>query len=230
MKADDAYDVDSRKAFQRIATVLSSQPELVNALRKQGRRWLQEKELRVAVFEFAQMQRLEQIERQADDRPVDEREGAEREAAERRAAEYSAEIIRALEHPGYEWRTIDGVAAETGISFEEIDKFINEHPEIVIKSNVPRDDRTDLYTTWKHFNYHETLRLNKDKVHKELDNARPIGLTATELSSRTDLSENDVLNALNYFRDVFVVETHDDEDTWMLRPTDEDLGDARPSV
>jgi hypothetical protein len=60
-------------------------------------------------------------------------------------------VIRALESPRYQWRTIRGIAEETNIPAETILEIISEHSDIIIRSSIPSLKGDDLYTTRRHY-------------------------------------------------------------------------------
>jgi len=66
-------------------------------------------------------------------------------------------IYRALENPQYKWRTIDGVAKETGVAIPTIHRVINKLGEQVVKSHVPSTTGDDLFTTRRHLRQSESL-------------------------------------------------------------------------
>src|SRR3989338_122570 len=54
-------------------------------------------------------------------------------------------ILESLADKRYDFRTVEGIAAETGISRDEITKILEENPLQVRKSPVPRYDGQALY-------------------------------------------------------------------------------------
>jgi hypothetical protein len=60
-------------------------------------------------------------------------------------------VLRALENPEWEWRTVTGVAAETGLDPEEVVGILEESPDEVIRSEVPDARGRPLYTTRRHY-------------------------------------------------------------------------------
>lgn len=66
--------------------------------------------------------------------------------------EMQQRIIRALEHPKYEWRTIRGVKIDTELDEQDIARIIWGLGEsgIVIQSSVDNQNGEALYTTRKH--------------------------------------------------------------------------------
>lgn len=59
--------------------------------------------------------------------------------------------IAALENPRYQWRTISGVAKETGVSQETILEIISQNRDRIVQSSIPSAKGEDLYTTRKHY-------------------------------------------------------------------------------
>jgi hypothetical protein len=61
------------------------------------------------------------------------------------------DVKKSLEDSRYKWRTVRGVAKETGSSPEEIQKILVQHPDVVVKSSIPADSGEELFTTREHF-------------------------------------------------------------------------------
>ena len=61
------------------------------------------------------------------------------------------DLKKSLEDSRYKWRTIRGVAKETGLSSEEVKKLLAANSTVVIKSSIPADSGEELYTTREHF-------------------------------------------------------------------------------
>jgi len=61
------------------------------------------------------------------------------------------DVKKSLEDSRYKWRTIRGVAKETGSSQEEIQKIFVQHSDVVVKSSIPADSGEELFTTREHF-------------------------------------------------------------------------------
>jgi predicted transcriptional regulator len=66
-------------------------------------------------------------------------------------------VIKALENPNYDWRTMDGVAKETKLSRERVFEIIESLSDIVIRSSVPDEKGRDLYSTRKHYSKTQSL-------------------------------------------------------------------------
>ena len=61
------------------------------------------------------------------------------------------QVFKALENPKYEWRTIDGIVKETGLSEDEVIKIIKKFDGLIIKSSIPSIDGKSLFTTRSKF-------------------------------------------------------------------------------
>ena len=66
------------------------------------------------------------------------------------------DVKRALEDGRYKWRTLRGVAKETGGSLDSVREVIAQHDKELIKSSVPADTGEDLFTTRDHFRRHQS--------------------------------------------------------------------------
>ena len=62
-----------------------------------------------------------------------------------------AKVIKALENPKYDWRTIDGIVKDTGLSKEAVIEILRTLEELVIRSSIPAKDGRLLYTTRDHY-------------------------------------------------------------------------------
>ena len=60
-------------------------------------------------------------------------------------------VLAALAKPEFKWRTIGGIAKETGLSRDVVLQVINVVADKIIKSSVPSSDGQELYTTREHF-------------------------------------------------------------------------------
>lgn len=56
-------------------------------------------------------------------------------------------IIRALEDPQYDWRTIDGISADTGLPQNDVLQHIVGLADVVIESTIPDKKGRSLFTT-----------------------------------------------------------------------------------
>ncbi len=66
-------------------------------------------------------------------------------------------VVRALEDPSYEWRTVEGVAEQTGLPASSVRQILEELNGEIIRSSIPDESGRNLYTTRKH--YRETQGL-----------------------------------------------------------------------
>ena len=60
-------------------------------------------------------------------------------------------IIRAFGNPKYEWRTIRGVAKETGVTQEDVKSYLTTHGDDIVKSSAHNKRGEQLYTTREHY-------------------------------------------------------------------------------
>jgi hypothetical protein len=60
-------------------------------------------------------------------------------------------VIAAFENPEYKWRTVRGVARESGLTPETILEIISRRKDIIVRSSIPSADGEDLYTTRDHY-------------------------------------------------------------------------------
>jgi hypothetical protein len=68
--------------------------------------------------------------------------------------EKGQQVVRALENPKYDWRTIDGISQETGIDPHQVGLILAFLPKVVdvVQSSVPDKKGRALFTTRKHLN------------------------------------------------------------------------------
>jgi hypothetical protein len=66
-------------------------------------------------------------------------------------------VVQALEDPNYEWRTVEGVAEQTGLPEANVRETLEELNGEIIRSSIPDESGRHLYTTRKH--YRETQGL-----------------------------------------------------------------------
>ena len=62
-----------------------------------------------------------------------------------------AAVVRALEDPRYEWRTVEGLAEQTGLSATSLRQVLEELNGEIIRSSVPDESGRALYTTRRHY-------------------------------------------------------------------------------
>jgi len=60
-------------------------------------------------------------------------------------------VIDALEDPRYDWRTVEGVAEQTGIDPSMVRAILKESEDQIVRSSVPDESGRSLYTTRKHY-------------------------------------------------------------------------------
>lgn len=60
-------------------------------------------------------------------------------------------VLKALASPKFRWRTVAGVAQETGLEQEIVQRAISEVDDRVVRSSVKSADGRDLYTTRENF-------------------------------------------------------------------------------
>ena len=60
-------------------------------------------------------------------------------------------IQKALENSDYKWRTLDGVAKETGLDNVTVVSSMSNHSDLVIQSSIPSKTGAELFTTRNHY-------------------------------------------------------------------------------
>lgn len=63
----------------------------------------------------------------------------------------TAVVLKALEDPRWDWRTVQGVARDTGIPENEIFAIIESSPDEVIRSRIRDEQGQALYATRQHY-------------------------------------------------------------------------------
>ncbi len=73
--------------------------------------------------------------------------------------EKGQKVVRALENPKYDWRTIDGISEETGIDPHQVALILRFLPNLVdvVQSSVPDKLGRALFTTRNHYNERQNL-------------------------------------------------------------------------
>lgn len=66
-----------------------------------------------------------------------------------------SEVLKALENPRFRWRTVNGVAADTGIPDQTVQQILQELPSADIVRTPSAKGR--LYTTRRHYDNTRTL-------------------------------------------------------------------------
>jgi hypothetical protein len=62
-----------------------------------------------------------------------------------------ASVLGALEKPDFKWRTVPGIARETGLAPEVVHQALAVTSDKVVRSSVPSKDGDWLFTTRDHF-------------------------------------------------------------------------------
>jgi hypothetical protein len=60
-------------------------------------------------------------------------------------------VLEALEDPRYGWRTVDGVARQTGLTRKEVLAVMDASADRVLRSRSTTPDGAPLYTTREHY-------------------------------------------------------------------------------
>lgn len=60
-------------------------------------------------------------------------------------------VVEALENPNYKWRTLEGVAKDTGIEPFVVYRVIEKLGTQVVKASVASTKGDELFTTRRHF-------------------------------------------------------------------------------
>lgn len=60
-------------------------------------------------------------------------------------------VISALEDPRYDWRSIDGISEQAGLSRAQVRRVIEEMEDMIVRSSVPDEEGRSLYTTRRHY-------------------------------------------------------------------------------
>jgi hypothetical protein len=56
------------------------------------------------------------------------------------------QVFKALENKDWDFRTVDGIAKDTGLSAEEVARIIEKYPQMIRLSAVPDNKGRQLYT------------------------------------------------------------------------------------
>lgn len=62
-----------------------------------------------------------------------------------------AKILDALNNKKFKWRTIKGVAKESGISPQVVQTFLYSNTDSIVKAPAPSEQGEALFTTREHF-------------------------------------------------------------------------------
>ena len=60
-------------------------------------------------------------------------------------------LVQALEDPRYQWRTVDGLAVDLGLSREEVAEKLAAMRSRIVRSSIPDELGQALYTTRDHY-------------------------------------------------------------------------------
>jgi len=63
-------------------------------------------------------------------------------------------VMEALEDPRYLWRTVDGVARQTGLTPKEVLAALEASADRVLRAGAVTPDGAPLYTTREHYQRH----------------------------------------------------------------------------
>ncbi len=68
-------------------------------------------------------------------------------------------VVRALENPKWDWRTIGGISEETGIDAHQVALILTFLPNMVdiVQSSVPDKQGRPLFTTRNHYNKRQNI-------------------------------------------------------------------------
>lgn len=68
-------------------------------------------------------------------------------------------VVRALENPKWDWRTIDGISEDTGIDPHQVALILTFLPNVVdiVQSSVPDKRGRALFTTRNHYNQRQNV-------------------------------------------------------------------------
>ncbi len=60
-------------------------------------------------------------------------------------------VLAAFENPKYKWRTVAGVARETGLPIDLVESIITGNRDLIVKSSSRSQTDEDLFSTRTHF-------------------------------------------------------------------------------
>jgi hypothetical protein len=66
-------------------------------------------------------------------------------------------VIRALENEDYDWRTLDGLSNETGLTPSEVQEVLYNLQGAVIQSSIPDKQGRALFTTRSHYKKNQSV-------------------------------------------------------------------------
>lgn len=65
--------------------------------------------------------------------------------------DFTDKIVRAAENPKYRWRTVQGIATETGVSQEVVAHVLSTNTDTFIQAGAPSKSGESLFTTRKRY-------------------------------------------------------------------------------
>lgn len=65
-------------------------------------------------------------------------------------------VIAAFENPKFKWRTVHGVARDSGVPDEQVREIIERTQGLIVQSSVPSNDGLPLFTTRRHLRKYGT--------------------------------------------------------------------------
>jgi hypothetical protein len=63
-------------------------------------------------------------------------------------------VFDALSNPKYSWRTVEGMARETGLSADQVERVLKSESSVVLRATLPDAHGRLLYTTIDHYRAH----------------------------------------------------------------------------
>jgi hypothetical protein len=64
-------------------------------------------------------------------------------------------VIAALENPQFDWRTVRGIARETGISEDQVEDALSKITDIIVRSSD--ESGRSIFTTRRHYDKRQSL-------------------------------------------------------------------------
>ena len=68
-----------------------------------------------------------------------------------------AKVLEALSNTSFKWRTLSGVAKETGLPLESVQAAMTQAADQIVRSSVRSADGRDLFTTREKFKSQATI-------------------------------------------------------------------------
>jgi len=113
----------------------------------------------------------------------------------------------ALQNPKYMWRTLRGIAQETGLPLASVRDAIRALGGDIIKSEMPSVTGEELYTTVPHYQERKPKPCDVQKVLEALEDAKYRWRTVKGIAAATGLTEAAVLEVINAKRDAIIQST-----------------------